>query len=136
MDERSPEPLVTQPEQASVVPVLRARGARMSVLIGPDDGASHFVMRRFHIDPGGRIPSHTHESIEHEQVVVKGEMVIGLNDEEHTVRAGDAIFIPAGTAHWYENRGTKEVEFLCVVPYTSEYSTNWLEEPPEGAAKE
>jgi quercetin dioxygenase-like cupin family protein len=136
MDERSSEPLVTQPEQASTVPVLRARGARMAVLIGPDDGARHFVMRRFHIDPGGRIPSHAHESIEHEQVVVKGEMVIGLDDEEHTVRAGDAIFIPAGTAHWYENRGAAEVEFLCVVPLTSEYSTNWLEDPPEGAAKE
>ncbi len=136
MDERVSEPLVTQPEQASTVPVLRARGARMAVLIGPDDGASHFVMRRFLLAPGGRIPSHSHESIEHEQVVIRGEMVIGLNDETHTVRAGDAIFIPAGTAHWYENKGTKEVEFLCVVPYTTEYSTDWIEDAPEGAVVE
>jgi quercetin dioxygenase-like cupin family protein len=105
----------------------------MAVLIGPDDGASHFVMRRFLLAPGGRIPAHSHESIEHEQVVIRGEMVIGLNEEKHTVRAGDAIFIPAGTAHWYENTGTKEVEFLCVVPVTTEYSTDWIEDPPEGA---
>jgi quercetin dioxygenase-like cupin family protein len=133
MDEQASEPMVTQPGQASVVPVLRARGARMAVLIGPDDGASHFVMRRFFLEPGGRIPAHSHESIEHEQVVVRGEMVIGLNDEVHTVRSGDAIFIPAGTSHWYENRGTREVEFLCVVPVTTEYSTDWSEDPPEGA---
>jgi quercetin dioxygenase-like cupin family protein len=133
MDEKASEPQVTQPEQANVVPVLRARGARMAVLIGPDDGASRFVMRRFFLAPGGRIPAHSHESIEHEQVVVRGEMVIGLNDETHTVRAGDAVFIPAGTAHWYENRGAQEVEFLCVVPVTTEYSTDWIEAPPEGA---
>jgi quercetin dioxygenase-like cupin family protein len=134
MDEKSTEPLVSQPDQASAVPVLRARGARMSVLIGPDDGASRFVMRRFFLAPGGRIPSHAHPAIEHEQVVVRGEMVIGLADETHTVHAGDAIFIPAGTPHWYENRGKQEVEFLCVVPVTTEYSTEWFEDPPEGAA--
>jgi len=133
MDDVASEPQVTQPEHANVVPVLRARGARMAVLIGPDDGASRFVMRRFFLAPGGRIPAHSHESVEHEQVVIRGEMVIGLNAEKHTVRAGDAIFIPAGTAHWYENTGAEEVEFLCVVPVTSEYSTEWIEEPPEGA---
>jgi quercetin dioxygenase-like cupin family protein len=133
MDEMASEPQVTQAGQANVVPVMRARGARMAVLIGPDDGAPRFIMRRFFLAPGGRIPAHSHESIEHEQVVIRGEMVIGLNDEVHTVQAGDAIFIPAGTAHWYENRGPREVEFLCVVPCTSEYSTDWLEEPPEGA---
>jgi quercetin dioxygenase-like cupin family protein len=134
MEQRGTEPLVSQPDKVNAVPVLRARGARMAVLIGPDDGATHFVMRRFHIAPGGRIPTHSHEAIEHEQIVIRGEMVIGLDDEEHTVRAGDAIFIPAGTAHWYENRGKADVEFICVVPHTSEYSTDWLEDPPEGAA--
>jgi len=136
MDERFSEPLVTQPERTNAVPVLRARGAQMAVLIGPDDGAHRFIMRRFHLAPGGRIPSHSHDAIEHEQVMVRGEMAIGLGDDEHTVHPGDAIFIPAGTPHWYENRGTKEVEFICVVPYTTEYSTEWLEDPPEGAVKE
>jgi quercetin dioxygenase-like cupin family protein len=133
MDEQTSEPLVTPSGQPNPVPVLRARGARMAVLIGPDDGASRFVMRRFFLEPGGRIPAHAHDNVEHEQVIVRGEMVIGLNGEVHTVKAGDAIFIPAGTAHWYENRSEREVEFLCVVPVTAEYSTDWLEEPPEGA---
>ncbi len=130
------EPLVGHKQEMKLVPVLRARGARMAVLIGPDDGASHFAMRRFFLAPGGRIPRHLHEAAEHEQVVLRGELVIGLNDEVQTVRAGDTVFIPAGTAHWYENRGAEEAEFICVVPCTSAYSTEWLENPPEGAALE
>ena len=127
------EPVVLESRQVETVPVRRARGARMAVLIGPDEGAPRFIMRRFLLAAGGRIPSHRHDTIEHEQVMVRGEMTIGLNDATHTVRAGDAIFIPAGTAHWYENRGSDEVEFLCSVPYTIDYATEWLEEPPEDA---
>jgi len=133
MDESVVEPVVLQSQQAEPVPVRFARGARMAVLIGPDEGAPRFVMRRFHLAAGGRIPTHRHDTIEHEQVVVRGEMTIGLNEATHTVRSGDAVFIPAGTAHWYENRGTEEVEFLCVVPYTGDYATEWLETPPAGA---
>ena len=66
--------------------------------------------------------------IEHEQVMIRGEMVLGLDGEERVVRAGDAMFLPAGSVHWYENRGAAEVEFLCVVPITAEYRTDWHEE--------
>jgi quercetin dioxygenase-like cupin family protein len=136
MDAEPTEPLVVTAQAAEPVPVRRARGARMAILIGPDEGAPRFIMRRFLLAPGGRIPAHRHDTIEHEQVVVRGEMTIGLGDAAHTVRAGDAIFIPAGTAHWYENRGSEEVEFLCAVPYTGDYATEWLEEPPADAVLE
>jgi quercetin dioxygenase-like cupin family protein len=102
----------------------------MQVVLGPEDGTPNFVTRRFSMDPGGRIPCHRHDTIEHEQVVLEGSMVVGLDDREVEVEAGDCLFIPAGIAHWYENRGTTAVRFLCVVPYTDEYQTEWLE-PPE-----
>jgi quercetin dioxygenase-like cupin family protein len=105
----------------------------MAVLLGPSQGAANFVTRRFLLAPGGRIPAHRHSTIEHEQVVIRGEMTVGLDAEVRTVRAGDAVLIPAGCAHWYENRGVEEVEFLCVVPNTPDYATEWLEAPPEGA---
>lgn len=124
---------VLRAEEARFQPVAKARGASMAVLLGPNDEVPHFVTRRFILEPGGRIPEHRHPEIEHEQVVVRGEMVIGLDGVERTVRAGDAIFIPAGCAHWYENRGTETVEFLCVVPKTDHYDTHWLEAPPVGA---
>lgn len=126
------EPVVVAPGEAVPAPVARARGARMAVLVGPAQGAPSFITRRFLLAPGGRIPAHRHDRIEHEQVVIRGEMVLGLDREVHVVGAGDAVFIPAGTPHWYENRGAEEVEFLCVVPNTREYATEWLEEPPDG----
>jgi quercetin dioxygenase-like cupin family protein len=132
MSER-PEARVVPPEEHAYQPVARARGARMAVLIGPDDGAPNFVTRRFVLEPGGRIPGHRHPSIEHEQVVLRGEMTIGLDQTTRHVSPGDAIFIPAGVAHWYENRGDEPVEFVCIVPRTVDYATEWLEDPPEGA---
>jgi quercetin dioxygenase-like cupin family protein len=130
MDGSNGSAAVVAPEQAEPQAVLRARGARMAVLIGPEHGAPRFVTRRFLLAPGGRIPLHRHDTIEHEQVVVRGEMVMTIDGERRVVRAGDAVFLPAGCAHAYENLGTAEVEFICVVPNTRDYSTEWLEEPP------
>ena len=124
---------VLDPSERPLTPVPRTRGASMAVLIGPDDGAPNFSKRRFVLEPGGRIPAHRHPDIEHEQVVTRGEMVIGLDDEVSTARAGDVVFIPAKTVHWYENRSDEPCEFLCTVPITKRYETEWLEPAPEGA---
>ena len=133
MAEEGTRATVIAPQAAPTPPVKRARGARMAVLIGPEQGAPNFITRRFILAAGARIPAHRHPTIEHEQVMIRGEMVLGMGDEVRTVRAGDAIYLPAGCAHWYENRTAVEVEFLCVVPNTKEYATEWLENPPEGA---
>jgi len=64
-------------------------------------------------------------------VILEGAMVISLDGRETEVSTGDSIFIPAGISHWYENRGQVPVRFLCVVPNTADYRTEWLEEPAE-----
>lgn len=107
--------------------VERTRGAAIQILIGPADGAPNFITRRFTLAPGGRIPRHRHNTIEHEQVMLTGSMVIGLDDREVEVQTGDAVFIPAQVAHWYENRTDETVAFLCMVPTTADYQTEWLE---------
>jgi len=112
-------------------PVGSSRGAWIQVLLGPADGVPSFITRRFTLMPGGRIPEHRHGAIEHEQVMLEGEMVLSLDGEERVVRAGDCIFIPAGVAHAYANRGGETVRFLCIVPRTAEYETEWLEPPAE-----
>jgi quercetin dioxygenase-like cupin family protein len=111
--------------------VERSRGATIQMLLGPDEGVPRFVTRRFTLEPGGRIPCHRHTSIEHEQVVMEGTMVLGLDDRAVEVGAGDCVFIPAGVAHWYENRSEAAVRFLCIVPITDDYETEWLEAPEE-----
>ena len=125
------EPVIRAMDDAKAVAVERARGATIEVLLGAADGAPRFATRRFTLAPGGRIPCHRHEAIEHEQVVLEGAMVIGLDDREVEVSAGDCLLIPAGVAHWYENRGRVPVRFLCVVPLTDSYQTKWLEPAAE-----
>jgi quercetin dioxygenase-like cupin family protein len=124
---------VIAPQAAPAAPVKRARGARMAVLLGPEQGAPNFITRRFLLAPGARIPAHRHPTIEHEQVMIRGEMLLGIDGDVRTVRAGDAMYLPAGCTHWYENRGAQEAEFLCVIPNTRDYATEWLEDPPAGA---
>ncbi len=131
--ENRAKPVVVGPQSVPAPPVMRTRGARMAVLIGPEQGAPHFITRRFILAPGARIPAHRHPELEHEQVVVRGEMVLGMDGEARTVHVGDAVFLPAGCAHWYENRTAEEVEFLCIIPNTPGYATEWLEDAPEGA---
>jgi quercetin dioxygenase-like cupin family protein len=123
----TPSPVVRTSDASKSTPLERSRGAAIQVLLGPEDGTPNFVTRRITIEPGGRIPRHRHDTIEHEQVVLEGSMVVGLGSDEQEVSAGDCLFIPAGVAHWYENRGQVAVRFLCVVPQTTEYQTEWLE---------
>lgn len=78
--------------------------------------------------PGGSIPKHKHPTIEHEQFVLSGSMKVCIGDEVKEISAGQAVFIPADTSHWYKNEGSEPVEFLCVIPKTSGYETNWFEE--------
>ncbi len=124
------KPVIRNMDEPRPSPVANSRGATIQVLLGPADGVPGFVTRRFTLEPGGRIPAHRHDTIEHEQVVLSGEMVLTLDGEEHVVRAGDAVFIPAGVAHAYENRKSEPVRFLCIIPKTEDYRTEWLE-PPE-----
>jgi quercetin dioxygenase-like cupin family protein len=124
---------VQKASDAKLQPVPRARGAKMAVLIGEDDGAPNFAKRRFILEAGGRIPRHFHPDIEHEQFIVRGSMSLGLGDDFEEVAEGDVVFIPAGVEHWYENTSGAPCEFLCSVPITEDYETVWLEDPPTGA---
>jgi len=121
-------PVVRSMDAVASQPVDRSRGASIQVLIGPADGSPRFITRRFTLAPGGRIPRHRHDTIEHEQVMLSGSMVIGLDRREASVKEGDFVFIPAGVAHWYENRSDAPAIFVCIVPATTDYQTEWLDD--------
>ncbi len=119
-------PVVRPADRVAKKPVQKGTNAFVQVLIGPDEGAPNYILRKFTILPGGRIPAHRHPTIEHEQYVLKGSMSLGLGEEEREVSAGEAVLIPAGVVHWYENRTDAPVEFLCVIPKTKNYETEWV----------
>jgi quercetin dioxygenase-like cupin family protein len=115
-------------EQVVAKPVERAVKAEIAWLIDRHDGAPNFELRKFTIKPGGRIPKHYHHDIEHEQYVLAGNYDVGIGEKVHKVKEGDSLFVPAGTVHWYENKGKADAEFLCIVPKKERYDAVYIEE--------
>ena len=132
MSEQSEQPAIVRGDDVEYEPVDAARGLAKGVLVGEDEGAPNFAMRRFTLDPGAEVPRHTNE-VEHVQYVLAGEYTVGIEGEEHTVAAGDALYVPAGAVHWYRNESSEASEdasgsrtasgddeqgaFICVVPH-------------------
>ncbi|WP_459193595.1 cupin domain-containing protein [Halosimplex sp. J119] len=108
-------PLIRSAEDVEYEEVDAAEGLSKGVLIGEEHGAPNLAIRRFTLAPGAEVPRHTNE-IEHEQYVLAGEYVVGIDGEEHIVRGGDSLHIPAGAVHWYRNEADMEGAFLCAVP--------------------
>jgi quercetin dioxygenase-like cupin family protein len=112
---RTPSPLIRRAEEIEYETVDAADGLSKGVLIDESRGAPNFAIRRFTLDPGAEVPKHTNE-VEHEQYVLSGEYVVGIDDEEFAVSEGDSLLIPAGVVHWYRNEGDEPGAFLCAVP--------------------
>jgi quercetin dioxygenase-like cupin family protein len=115
MTEPDATPLIRRHEDISYETVDAADGLRKGVLVGEEHGAPNVAIRRFTLAPGGDVPKHTND-IEHDQYVLAGEYVVGIDGEEYTVSTGDALHIPAGVVHWYRNEGDEEGAFICAVP--------------------
>ncbi|MFC6952213.1 cupin domain-containing protein [Halorubellus litoreus] len=108
-------PVIRRGEDVEYEAVDAADGLEKGVLVDESDGAPNFAMRRFTLAPGSEVPEHTN-AVEHEQYVLEGEYVVGIDDEEYEVSAGDSLLIPAGTVHWYRNESDEPGAFICVVP--------------------
>jgi len=106
--------VVKQAESVTARPVPAGTGTEIQVLVGPDDGAPHFAMRRFRMEAGGGMPRHRNR-VEHEQYVLSGKARMVIGDETHVVTAGNVLYIPAGMPHSYEVL-EGPFEFLCMVP--------------------
>ena len=65
---------------ATVEPVEAGSKTFRQVLISAAEGP-HFAMRRFVIEPGGGMPTHTN-AVEHEQYVLNGKAEIGIGEVE------------------------------------------------------
>ncbi|MCE5267543.1 MAG: cupin domain-containing protein [Planctomycetaceae bacterium] len=109
---------VIHADQLEAAPV-QADGAvdcRMCCLIGPDDAAPSFSMRRFEVAPGGSTPKHTH-AYEHEVYVLEGNGVVTDGTQEHPLRPGIAVYVQPNELHQFRNTGSGPLRFLCLIPH-------------------
>jgi quercetin dioxygenase-like cupin family protein len=92
-----------------------AKGARIRMLIGPEDGATNFHMRHFEVEPGGNTPYH-HHAHEHETLVLKGNGILKSEQGDRPFKQGDVIFIASNEVHQFINTGDTSCEFICLIP--------------------
>ena len=106
--------IVRRADSVEAQEVAAGNATKAQVLIGAEDGAPNFALRRFVMGQGGGMPRHTN-TVEHEQYVLRGRARVGIGDEVFEVGPDHALFIPAGAPHFYEVVEAP-FEFICVVP--------------------
>jgi len=106
--------LIVSAQDVEATSIAVAQETSMQVLI-PATVASDFSMRRFTIKAGGSMPNHTN-TVEHEQYVLSGSAEVGIDDKVYRLKKDEALFIPAGVAHWYRASTDEDYVFLCLVP--------------------
>jgi len=85
-------------------------------LIRKDDGAEHYAMRLFELEPGGIIPLHSHEDTEHEIFIIEGEGILNDGEKDIPVQQGDVIFVEPDEKHGFVNNTNNSFKFICVIP--------------------
>ena len=73
-----------------------------------------FKVKRIEVLPHKRLSYQKHSQRAEHWFVVEGTAKVTLNDEEITIRAGEAIDIPIGAAHRVENPGEENLVFIEV----------------------
>lgn len=96
----------------------KAEGVFMKMLVGPQDGAPNFFLRRFRISPGGHTPLHQH-AWEHEVYVLSGRGEAYSDQGNRVIAAGSVLYIPSEELHQFINTGQTDLELLCIVPASS-----------------
>lgn len=102
-------PSTPPPEAGSAQPP--AAGAVATSVLHESPTAVSRIMR---LAPGAQIPEHHHPAHDETFFVHQGTVTAVLNGQEHTVRAGGLVHIPAGTVIVGRNPGSEEAVVVVV----------------------
>ncbi|MDC7247883.1 MAG: cupin domain-containing protein [Sphaerochaetaceae bacterium] len=91
------------------------KGITKQVLIGPPQGWSDYVMRRFSLEKGGYAPRHSHPW-PHITYILEGEGTLFLDGTEYPLTAGSVSYIPSDGDHQIRANEDHPLVFLCIVP--------------------
>jgi mannose-6-phosphate isomerase-like protein (cupin superfamily) len=115
---------VTRKEKVET-PLINATGEEVYKLIGSNPrcgGATHHSLAFVVIPPGGSSSHHFHKVGEETYYILKGRGKLIVNNKEHIVSPGDAIFISPNATHQIFTEGNEVLEFVVVSapPWTPE----------------
>jgi quercetin dioxygenase-like cupin family protein len=88
------------------------------------------VTRIMRLAPGAVIPEHHHPAHDEAFFVHRGTVTAVLDGQEHIVRAGDLVYIPAGTVIVGRNSGEEEAVVIVVFSGTGAGGPLTVSGPP------
>jgi quercetin dioxygenase-like cupin family protein len=100
--------------KAGAGPVYRSPidGVRFLITGEQTDGA--FFMAEATIPPGGGNPPHIHSREDETFYVQQGTLTVQVGGKTVTASAGDALCLPKGVVHCFQNNGNIDVKALVV----------------------
>ena len=81
-------------------------------LIDEAVGARHFALWHGEIEPGGMAEAHIHDEMEQVFIILGGEAIFRIGDEEHRVGKDAIVFIPPKQVHQVTSVGDKTLKIL------------------------
>ena len=109
--------LVKSRQKAKAKPVkdAGAEKANLAVLIGQDEGAPNFIMRRIELEPAGCTPFHDHDW-EHVVYILEGSGRLVGEKKRYKLKPDDAVFVAPGEKHQFTADKDSPLVFLCSIP--------------------
>jgi phosphoglucomutase len=89
--------------------VYRPWGSYTSLELG-----ENYQVKRINVNPGSRLSLQSHKHRAENWVVVEGEALVTINDDQVVVKKGESAYIPRGGRHRMENRGPVEMVLIEV----------------------
>ncbi len=93
---------------------LQHRGGQISYLLlsAGDAGSGNLAITWIEGEPGSEQAQHSHANSEQAYVIVEGQGLMHVADEERGVRAGTLVFVPKGASHSIRNIG--QGKLVCI----------------------
>ena len=88
-------------------------GDTYTILLIAKDTAGRYSLIDMYVPPGGGPPLHRHD-FEESFTVLEGEIVATFRGTKSTIRAGEAMKIPANAPHQFRNESEQPARLLCI----------------------
>lgn len=96
-------PYIIRAEQQEPYSLANHSGTKNYRLVGPQvNGAKNLEIVLGDIERNEGTPAHAHPDTEQAVYILEGEAIVGIDGEDHHVRNGDMIFLPAKVFHAFK----------------------------------
>lgn len=96
--------------------VIRIGALTLKFLVDDDQSKGNLVMFEMAVPENAKVPApHYHKDFEEAVYGLGGRLTMTIGDTAHEVKAGDAVFVPRGAVHHFQNKHAGEARILAVM---------------------